>query len=66
MGVCDILENKGKYQKAADLIYYCVTGDSNNEELRHRWDRLIDKTNDARRGAPEISHANNWRQYTMV
>mmetsp|Transcript_28965 Transcript_28965/g.81572 ORF Transcript_28965/g.81572 Transcript_28965/m.81572 type:complete len:262 (-) Transcript_28965:422-1207(-) len=49
LGVCNALEKKGKYQKAANLIYYCVAGDSNNQELRRRWDSLVAKTNEARR-----------------
>ena len=48
--MCSDLEKRGRYQKAANLIYYCVAGDSNNEELRRQWDRLIAKTNEVRRG----------------
>lgn len=47
--ICKKLEAKGKYQKAANLMYYCIAGDSSNEELRRHWDRLVAKTNEERR-----------------
>ena len=56
--ICDMLEDKKKYQKAANLIYYCVAADSNNEALRCRWDRLVNKTNEERRG--EKMHARSY------
>ena len=50
LDICDMLEGKRKYQKAANLMYYCVAADSNNEALRCHWDRLVNKTNEERRG----------------
>lgn len=44
--VVDMLCSKNKYQKAADLWYYAaLMPDSNNEELRGRWNELCKKTN---------------------
>ena len=45
-----MLEKKGKVQKAANILYYCVVADSNNEELRRRWDGLIRATNTQQAG----------------
>jgi hypothetical protein len=45
MGIVDMLVARGKFQKAANLLYACVLGDSNNESLRARWVDLIAKTN---------------------
>jgi hypothetical protein len=50
-----MLESKGKYQKAANLLYCCVVCDANNEELRSRWGELIAKTNVAEAGTGQSS-----------
>jgi hypothetical protein len=44
-GIVDMLAAKGKFQKAANLLYACVLGDSNNEAMRARWVDMIAKTN---------------------
>ncbi|KAG1677443.1 hypothetical protein FOA52_001898 [Chlamydomonas sp. UWO 241] len=45
LGIVEMLASKGKFQKAANLLYACVLGDSNNEPLRARWVDMIAKTN---------------------
>lgn len=45
LGIATMLENKGKFQKAANLLYGCIVADYHNEELRKRWDDLIQKAN---------------------
>jgi len=51
MEICKKLEKKGKHQKAANLIYYCVAGaeqgqSDNNNTLRREWNRYINITNE--------------------
>lgn len=45
LGIAKMLEGKGKFQKAANLLYGCVMCDHHNLELRARWDDLVAKTN---------------------
>ena len=45
LGIATMLENKGKFQKAANLLYGCIVADYHNDELRKRWDDLIQKAN---------------------
>lgn len=45
MGVCDMLVQKGRFQKASDLLYSVAISDPHNEELKARWKDLIAKAN---------------------
>jgi hypothetical protein len=45
MGICDMLVQKGKFQKASDLLYSVAISDPHNEELKARWKDLIAKAN---------------------
>jgi|LauGreDrversion2_5_1035112.scaffolds.fasta_scaffold345033_1 hypothetical protein len=45
LAICDILEQKQQYQKAANLLCPVFQGDRSNEVLEKRWADLIAKTN---------------------
>lgn len=63
LGVCDMLAQKGKYQKASDLLYSVAISDPHNEELKARWKDLIAKSNnqnvEINRAAAEKERADN-------
>ena len=45
LAICDMLEKKQLYQKAANLLCPVFQGDRSNEVLQKRWVELIAKTN---------------------